>query len=213
MAAADMGIAGIFFSEAGGIHPLVWVLAIMIAAFSIVIVWIIMYFLLPMKNSPARHVVKAKRDRKPVFFLDDGKFFRCIVGDHPVGEEKAQVFRHGQDIVKGGEGMKYCEGVLMGIGEDFRSLTVNVGIIDLMEMIETKGWDAAEVKEKLEKLAEQLKSDLGLRDELKDAKAKHQKDQEEINADFDSRRAELIEEHTVPPADPETAPEEEDEAA
>ena len=39
--AVDMGIAGIFFAESGGIHPLVWILAIMIAAFSIVIVWII----------------------------------------------------------------------------------------------------------------------------------------------------------------------------
>jgi len=211
--AVDMGIAGIFFAESGGIHPLVWILAIMIAAFSIVIVWIIMYFLLPMKNSPARHIVKAKRERKPAFFLDDGKFFRCVVGDHQVGEEKAQVFRHGQDIVKGGEGMKYCEGVLMGIGEDFRSLTVNVGIIDLMELIETKGWDADEVKSKLEKLADKLKEDLGLKDELKDVNEKYAKERAEVNAEYDNRRNTLIEQHEVPEAPEPPEKDEEDGAA
>lgn len=196
------GIAGIFLNANGGLHPLTWVVAILVAAFSIMFVFILVWFIIPAKNSPARHFIKAKREKKPVFFLDAGKFFKGVVCDHKVGEEKAQVFRHGQDIIKGGEGMKYCEGVLMGIGEDFRSLTANVAIIDLMEMIEAKGWDSNTVSEKLKKLESQLKDDLGLKDELKARTDKHHKDLAEINAKFDARRDELVAAFAVPPEPP-----------
>lgn len=192
------GIFSIFTSANGGLHPLVWVVAILVAAFAIMFVFLLVWFIIPARGSPARHFIKGKREKKPVFFLDAGKFFKCVVGDHPVGKEKAQVWRNGQDIIKGGQGMKYCEGVLTGVGEDFRSLTVNVGIIDLMELIEAKGWKTDEVEQKLKSLEDQLKKDLGLTDELKDIKDKYEKDQTEINAKYDAERDELIKEHMIP---------------
>ena len=94
--------------------------------------------------------------------------------------------------------MKYCQGVLMGVGEDFRSLTSNVGIIDLMELIDAKDWDSAEVDKKLKDLEGQLKKDLGLTDELMDEKEKSDKEQLETNAKYDAERDELIAEHTLP---------------
>ena len=174
-------------TETGALNPLVWVVAIMVAVFSILFVFMLVWFIIPARGSPAKHFIKGKREKKPVFFLDAGKFFKCVVGDQKVGKEKAQVWRNGQDIIKGGQGMKFCESVLMGVGEDFRSLTVNVGIVDLMELIEAKGWNAEEVKTKLKSLEDQLKKDLGLTDELKALKEKYTTEQ--VHLMFEAERS------------------------
>jgi hypothetical protein len=176
----------------------IWVTAGVVSAFSIVFVWMIFYFLVPMKNSPARHFVKAKRDKKPIFLLDAGKIWRCVVGDQKIGSEKAQIFRHGQDIIKGDQGLKYCEGVMIGVAEDFRSLLVNVGIVDLMDMINKKDWEPSEIQERLNKIAENLKKDLGFTDEFQALEADYNRDIKAINDKFGYERAGLIKNYRVP---------------
>lgn len=198
-AAQAPGKSGLFTTETGALHPMVWVLALMIAAFSIVLVFLIMYFIVPMKNSPGKYFVKAKREKKPVIFLDAGKFWRCVVCEQKVGEEKAQIFRNGQDIIKGGQGMKYCEGVLVGVAEDFRSLLVNIGLIDLMDGINKKKWEPTELEDKLKIITENLKRDLGFTDDIKTLEEKLTADVVDIRADYDAKREKIILEHTVEP--------------
>ena len=65
------------------------------AAFVIMFVFMIVWFIWPANTSPARHFIKARREKKPVFILDAGKFFKCVVGEHKVGDEKAEVWRNG----------------------------------------------------------------------------------------------------------------------
>lgn len=176
----------------------IWVTAIVVAMFSIVFVWMIMYFLIPMKNSPARHFVKAKRDKKPIVLLDAGKYWRCVIGKDKVGEEKAQIIRSGQDVIKGSQGLKFCEGVMLGVAEDFRSLLVNIGIIDLMEMINKKGWNQKDVQERLTTIADNIKKDLGFTDEIQELDNNLKEDIKEINVKYGNERADILRNYRMP---------------
>jgi len=167
-----------------------------VAGFSIFTVYLIMHFISPIRNSPAKYFVKAKRENRPLVILDAGKYWKFVVGDKKSGEEKAEIIRdyRGTDIVKSGNigGMKYGEGVLMGVGEDFRALVGNLGCIDLMEMIESKGWDTEEVKKKLETIEDNLKKDLGYKDEVKEMQDAYIKRRAEIAASYNSRIEHII---------------------
>lgn len=171
-----------------------WLFIISVSAFSIVFVWIILHFINPMKNSFARHIVKARRENKPVAILDAGKYFKVIVGEKKVGQEEFQIIRDGINVVKAGNvgGMKYCEGVLMGVGEDFRSLIANVAIVDLMELVEAKDWNPEEIKARLNKLEEYLKRDLGFTDDVKDVKQTFIRRVAEINARYNAQIEQVI---------------------
>jgi hypothetical protein len=131
--------------------------------------------------------------------MDVGKYFRCVIGEEKQSSASTEVYRDklGKNIIKGGQGMKYCEGVLMGIAEDFRSLTVNIGILDLLEGIVAKKWDAKEIEERLEKLSEKLKGDLGIKDEFKELEDVKKAALEKLVKDFDSQRAEIIKLHKI----------------
>jgi len=173
-----------------------WTTAGSVAMFSIVIVYLITHFITPMRNSPAKYFVKAKREGKPLVILDAGKYFKFVVGDKKSGEEKAEIIRdyRGVDVVKAGNigGMKFGEGVMMGVGEDFRALVGNLACIDLMEMIEAKGWDTAEVKKKLEMIEDNLRKDLGYKDEVKDFQTAYAKARAETAAKYNIRIEQII---------------------
>ena len=177
----------------------IWITAIVTSAFSIFIVFLLYWIVIPARGSFARHVIKARRDNKPIFFMDVGKYFRCVIGEEKQSSASTEVYRDklGKNIIKGGQGMKYCEGVLMGIAEDFRSLTVNIGILDLLEGIVAKKWDAKEIEERLEKLSEKLKGDLGIKDEFKELEDVKKAALEKLVKDFDSQRAEIIKLHKI----------------
>jgi hypothetical protein len=185
-----------------------WTTIISVSGFSIILVWVIMHFINPMRNSFARHIVKARRENRPVVFVDAGKYFKTIVGEQKTGTEEAQVIRDGINIIKAGNvgGMKYNEGVLMGVAEDFRSLIANVGILDLMEMIEAKGWDPEEVKNRLQILEEYLKKDLGFTDDVKEIKERFVKASAEINARYNAEAEKVINSSYPQPA-PQAIPE------
>lgn len=76
---------------------------------------------------------------------------------------------------------------MMGVGEDFRALVGNLACIDLMEMIEAKGWDTEEVKRKLERIEDNLKRDLGYKDEVKEMQDEYIKKRAGIAAGYNTR--------------------------
>lgn len=174
----------------------IWATAGVTAAFSITFVWMIYYFIVPIRGSFARHVVRAKREKKPIFFLDAGKFFRCVVGDDQIGQEKGQVMRanNGMDVIKMSPtgGLKYCESVMVGIGEDFRSIIANTAIMELMETINEKDWTTDQIDELLTKVIDTFKNDLGIVDPLKKAKLDLDRDLEKINKHYDKQKEDLI---------------------
>lgn len=177
-----------------GLPIWIWIIAGETAAFVIFIVWLILWFVWPAKSSFAKYIIKAKREGKPVVILDAGKKWKVIVGDTKVGKEKHQIIRSGDDIVKmSGMGMKYAEGgILLGVAEDFRSLIANVCILDLMEMIDKKGWNEEEIKTRLTAIVEGLKKDLGYVDELKLLKEKYDNDSKGVNEEYDKLRKEIL---------------------
>ena len=187
----------------------IWITAIVTAGFSIFITFLLYWIVIPARGSFARHVIKARRDNKPIFFLDNGKFFRCVIGEDKQSSASTEVYRDkdGKNIIKGGQGMKYCEGVLMGIAEDFRSLTVNIGILDLLEGIVAKKWDGTELEERLNKLTEKLKQDLGVTDEFKDLEDRRKASLDKLVKTFDAQRAEIIKLHKITEAEDHGIPE------
>ena len=190
----------LFTTAAGSLHPLVWVLAIMTAAFVIMFVWIILHFIWPMATSPGKHFVKARRDKKPVFILDDGPIYRIVIG-HDKAEKNSEILRAGEgsDVIRKGPGsLKYCEGVLMGVGENFRSFLANLAIIDLIEIMNEKGWNVEEVKTRIEKLQDHLKKDLGLTDKFDDLKKEKAEAIDKLEKKLEAARAAIIEAHAVP---------------
>ena len=164
---------------------------------AIVVVYLIVKYISPMQSSCAKHFVKAKRENKPIVILDAGKYYKVIVGDKKVdADDSIQIIRgeKGRDFVKTGNvgGMKYCGGILMGIGEDFRSLVANLAVIDLMEMIEKKKWDSEEVKRRLDEISHGLKRDLGYIDDAKVINERFKETVTAINAEYDLKRSEIL---------------------
>jgi len=177
--------------------PFFWMFIATLCAMAILTVFLIVKYISPMQSSCAKHFVKAKRENKPVVILDAGKYWKVIVGDKKITEDDSgQTIRgeKGKDFVKTGNvgGMKFCGGILMGIGEDFRSLVANIGIIDLMEMIDKKGWDTEEVKKRLNEISEGLKKDLGYMDDGKMVNERFKQQVTNINNEYDLKRAEIL---------------------
>lgn len=186
---------------------LVWALAGGLAACSVIIVFLIVQYIRPMAASPGKYFVKAKREKKPIFILDDGPIYRIVIG-HDKQSKNTEILRAGdeKDIIKKGPGsLKYCEGVLMGVGENFRSFLANVAILDLMEVINEKGWEPGELKKRLDKMMDVLKKDMGLTDEFKELRERHEKTIAGINLKFDSQRNSALEKYSVAGAAEEAA--------
>lgn len=171
------------------IDILTWVFAGGFAAVAIAFVYVIVAFIVPMRSTPAKHFVKAKREKRHVIILDAGKHFRFVVGDDKVGQEKNQVIRTGEDMIKVPNvgGLKYTEGnILMGIGEDFRNMITNTAIMDLMEALNRKGWDTEKVEALLTDLAANLKIDLGYVNGGEKIREQYEEDVAQINAQYDA---------------------------
>ncbi len=178
---------------------LTWILAGAVAALSIFIAFLILQYIRPMASSPGKYFVKAKRERKPVFILDDGPIYRIVIGTDKQ-TKSSEILRAGEekDIIKKGPGsLKYCEGVLMGVGENFRSFLANIAILDLMEIINEKDWDFADVKERIDKITDTLKREMGLTDEFKELRLKYEKKVDLLHTTFNQRRMELIKKYAV----------------
>jgi hypothetical protein len=179
-----------------------WVLAAGFAAVVVALVVVIITFVNPVRNSPARHIVKAKREGKPVMWLDCGAFFSCVIGEDKNNKsvgEKADMIRtsNGGFVRKTPKALKYCEGVLMGFGEDFRSMVANVAIMELIEAITRKEWSDEEINKKLLAVIDKLKSDLNMGDARGELTKQYEKRIRDIDDDYNKKRAELIEVYEV----------------
>lgn len=168
---------------------LTWIFAGGFAACAIIVVYLILGIIWPVYTSPGKYFMRAKKGRKPIIITDTGKYFRFVVGDEKIGQEKNQVIRCGTDMIKipNVGGLKYSEGnVLMGVAEDFRAMVTNVAVIDLMEAINRKGWDMDKVNELLTELTTNLKIDLGYVDGGEKIREKYEEDIAVINSHYDA---------------------------
>lgn len=172
------------------IDLLTWTFAGAFAACAIAVVYLVMAYIRPIMTSPGKYFVKAKKDRKPLVIADSGKFFRFILGDDKIGQERNQVITNGvTDMIKipPTGGMKFAEGgILMGIADDFRSTVVNVAILNLMQEINRKGWDMDKVNQLLTDLTNNLKIDLGYVDGGETIRERYERDIAQINAHYDA---------------------------
>jgi hypothetical protein len=181
------------------VEIITWAFAGAFAASAIVVVYLIMQYIRPMAASPGKYFVKAKREKKPIFILDDGPIYRIVIGTDKQSKN-TEILRAGEekDVIKKGPGsLKYCEGVLMGIGENFRSFLANIAILDLMEIINEKEWTFDDIKLRLDKLVDVLKQDMGLTDEFKELRLKYEKEIEAIDMTFNEKRHRLLKKYAV----------------
>lgn len=142
------------------------ILMAMGAGFSIVIVLIILLYIQPVRNSPAKFFVDAKKNKKNVYFLDDGS--RYIITTGKAVDESVGVDEQGNAIIISPNSMKYCMGILMGVGENYRSILTNATTADFVEFAMKNKWDMDKVKDYIaniekvvEKKADEIVEKLG----------------------------------------------------
>lgn len=134
-----------------------------IATFSVLIVWLIMAFIWPARNSPAWTLIRAKKKRQPVVFLDKGAFWTVSVGKNEgpgfIEDEDGSMI----SVVP--NSMKMCMGVRMAVGEFNRSITASPTIMRMIELAKEQNIKAKEIKEAVEKLT--IEGDDNVREEEK----------------------------------------------
>ena len=135
---------------------IVWVLLGAVAALAVSLVFIIVWFVLPMKNSPGKFFLRAKRNKKPVCFLDNGSHWLVAVGE---SEEEEGFIRdkNGNVIAVSPNSLKYCHGVLVGVGENYRSMLVNPAIAGIIQMAVEKKLKIPDIQEAMRSLEEKIK--------------------------------------------------------
>lgn len=138
-----------------------------IGALAVVIVIIILVYILPMKNSPAKFFLKAKKEKKPVIFLDNGSHF--VVTTAKLVDENAAIDEQGNAIIVSPDSLKYCLGVLMGVGENYRSILTNAVTADFVGYAVKNKFDSKKLSEyikNIEKVIEEKAKEI--KEEVKD---------------------------------------------
>jgi len=126
------------------------------AGFVIAIVILIYLYIKPALDSPARFFIKAKRKKMPVYILDDGNKWRFVIPeylDNSYAKTKSEVIFRGD---KGAEKMAYG-GVLVGVGENERSLLVSAKTAEMIAKLKEKGVDPDKLREILNGIRESEK--------------------------------------------------------
>lgn len=122
-----------------------------VAGFSLTIVFLIMYFIKPALDTPARFFIEARRKKKPVYILDAGKMWKFVVPEYV----DMKYAKKGNEIIFRGdtnaEKMAYG-GVLVGVGENERSLLVAGNTAEMIARLKEKGVDADKLKEILDEI-------------------------------------------------------------
>jgi len=130
---------------------LIWLIIALVCGFVIVFAFLFIQIIKPTLNSPARFFMEAKRKNKPVCILDNGSHWTVVVGEK---QESDGIIKDKFDntIIVTPNSMKYCMGVLVGVGENYRSIVVNPGIIEIISKLKEKGIYSDDVRNALEEL-------------------------------------------------------------
>jgi len=111
-------------------NVIIYLLLGVMATFLFLIIYFIIFWVAPARGSPAEIFIRAKRKRKPIFILDDGKGWLYTVGEHE-GDGWA-IDKKGRRIFIAPDSIKYSKGVRMAVGNAFRNITVNPEIMDII---------------------------------------------------------------------------------
>lgn len=132
------------------INIFMWAFAGSVAGFTILVVALIMYFIAPIRGTDAWMFIQARKNRKPVLFLDDGSKWRVTIGKNMT-----------RDFIEDDEGnfiaispgsLKWSKGVLVGVGDDHRSITAKPRLTKLLAQAKEQGWDVETLKKKIQKI-------------------------------------------------------------
>lgn len=127
---------------------LMWVFAIGFGAVLILLVYVLLAFVWPARNSAAKFFIKGRRENKEVVALDDGS--RWIF---KVAEKRAPgllIDDEGLPIHVTSKSLKWGGGVYFGVGELFRSTIANITVIEFLAKAKAEGYS----QEKLQRLIE-----------------------------------------------------------
>lgn len=135
-------------------NEIFWIFLVggIVATFSIVIVVLMMIFIKPALDSPARFFIEGKRKKKPVCALDCGSHWSFVVGDLV---ENFVRDKYGNIITVTPNSLKYGRGVLFGAGEDFRSMLANASVVEIIGKAHENKIKPEELKKNIEQI-EQL---------------------------------------------------------
>lgn len=116
-----------------------WILIAVIAAMGAVMAIMFMYYIAPIKNSPARHFIKARKKRLPLIILDCGNYYKAILTKK---HEDGYIRGPNNEIVfETPNALKSFEGIMLGIGEDYRKVIATAGAAQMCELVNKKKWD------------------------------------------------------------------------
>lgn len=123
-----------------------WLFAVTVAIFSILVVWLILGFVKPMLETGARFFVKAKRERKPLVILDYGRRWDFHIGekfDNDFIEDKDENF-----VSISPNSLKFSRGgVLLGIGNGYRPVTVETKVMADIQRLRAQGYTQDDIEE------------------------------------------------------------------
>lgn len=129
---------------------IIWILIGVIAIMGVVMMIMFMYYIAPIKNSPARHFIKARKKKMPVIILDCGNYFKAIVAKkHEDGYIRGP---NDEAIFETANALKGFEGVMLGIGEDYRKVIATAGAVQMLESVNKKNWNQKSMDKLLQKI-------------------------------------------------------------
>lgn len=138
------------------------------AALGIALVVVIMKYVQPLKNSPAKFFVKAKKEKKKVFIMDDGA--RFIIATGKTIDDNMAVDDNGNAILISPDSIKYCMGVEMAIGENYRSIVTNAVVADIINFARKHNWDAKKIMDYIKRIEQiQQKTESEIKSHVEEA--------------------------------------------
>lgn len=131
---------------------LFWIGWVFGSIMTVVVVYFIIAWIWPARNSAARIFIEGRRKNMPVVALDDGA--RWI---WKVAKKQAPgllIDDEGQPIEVTPESLKWGGGVYFGAGEYFRSKTANAMVVDFITRAKAEGWGDKALVEKIKNIEE-----------------------------------------------------------
>lgn len=135
-------------------NPFLLIFMATTGVFLFMMVYFLLFWVQPARTSPARHIIKAKRKKKPVCLLDNGASWVMVTAERE--EDGFLVDNFGIPIFTTPNSLKYCEGVRIGVGENNRSILVNPHIVKFLKACKEEKLTARQIRELIRSLEDTL---------------------------------------------------------